>query len=261
MMRGKMSSGMIDRALLPAFSVVILLTGLLQPLPAQEGTWTFSASVGFATLELTAVDEDNRSDVEGFNEVGIPIGAFPLLSGSPFFNAKLHYRLDREFGASLRVQYFSKEVSTRFEHPDEFLHLTRSVGATDVAGALVYYPQLQAYGFEWYIELNIALTFARAQAVANGEKNFKIDGQTSFVKTFDSDGNYKKSKLGVGIGTGATIPVTGPWFLRGEVSYKFAQMGAMNGTVRRFDSTSPQETTIAFNYSGFLLSAGVGIEL
>lgn len=245
---------------LPTFLVFLFLIGFFQPLAAQEGTWTFSASVGYATLEMTAVDDDNRNDVEGFNDAGIPIGPFPLLNASPFFTGKVHYRLDREFGASLRVQYFSKEVSTRFEHPDEFLHLTRSVGATDIAGALIYYPQFQPYAFEWYIELNIALTFARARATANGEKNFKIDGQTNFVKTFDSDGNYKKSKLGVGIGTGVTMALTGPLFLRGEVSYKFAQMGTMDGTVRRFDSTTPQGTTIEFNFSGFLLSAGVGVE-
>jgi len=245
---------------LPTFLVFLLLTGFFQPLAAQEGTWTFSASVGYATLEMTAVDDDNRNDVEGFNDAGIPIGPFPLLNAAPFFTGKVHYRLDREFGASLRVQYFSKEISTRFEHPDEFLHLVRSVGATDIAGALVYYPQFQPYAFEWYIELNIALTLAQARATANGEKNFKIDGQTNFVKTFDSDGNYKKSKLGVGIGTGVTMALTGPLFLRGEVSYKFAQMGTMDGTVRRFDSTTPQGTTIEFNFSGFLLSAGVGVE-
>lgn len=245
---------------LPTFLVVLLLTGFFQPLAAQEGTWTFSASVGYATLEMTAVDDDNRNDVEGFNDAGIPIGPFPLLNTSPFFTGKVHYRLDREFGASLRVQYFSKEVATLFDHPDEFLHLTRSVGATDIAGALVYYPQFQPYAFEWYIELNIAWTFAQARAIANGEKNFKIDGQTNFVKTFDSDGNYKKSKLGVGIGTGVTMALTGPLFLRGEVSYKFAQMGTLDGTVRRFDSTTPQGTTIEFNFSGFLLSAGVGVE-
>lgn len=259
-MRGSRSTAGIARTFLSAFLVFPLLTGLFHPLAAQEGTWTFSASVGYATLEMTAVDNDNRNDVEGFNDAGIPIGPFPLFKASPFFTGKVHYRLDREFGTSLRVQYFSKEISTRFDHPDEFLQLTRSVGATDIAGALVYYPQFQSYAFEWYIELNIALTFAKARAIANGEKNFKIDGQTNFVRTLDSDGNYKKNKLGVGIGTGATMGLTGPLFLRGEVSYKFAQLGTMDGTVRRFDSTTPQGTTIEFNFSGFLLSAGVGVE-
>jgi hypothetical protein len=242
-----------------SLAVVSLLCYAVSFLSAQEQIWSISFGGGIKVLQMKAVNDDNQSDVEGFNAAGIPIGPFPKLSTAPSLSGKVVYRFDREIGAMATVHYFSKEIETRFDNPDEYLHLVRSVSSTDLLGALVYYPRFQFETIEWYVELQLGLTLARAAARALGERNTKIDGQANVVKTFDSDATYAKSKLAVGLALGATLPLTHRVFVRGDASYKFAKVGTMEGTIRRFDTTIQQESTIEFDYSNLLFSLGIGM--
>ncbi len=240
-------------------AVVCWLCTVVSFLPAQEETWSVSFGGGINVLQMRSVNDDNQRDVEGFNATGIPIGPFPKLSTAPFLSGKVGYRFDPGIGAMLTVNYFSKEIETRFDNPDEYLHLIRSVSSTDFLGALVYYPRLQLEMIEWSVELQLGFTLARATARALGERNNKVDGQPNFVKTFDSDATYAKSKLAVGLALGATLPLTHRLFVRGDASYKFAKVGTMEGNIRRFDTTIQQESTIEFDYSNLAFSLGIGM--
>jgi opacity protein-like surface antigen len=152
-------------------------------------------------------------------------------------------------------------VQASFHSPDAGLDLSRSAGSTDVVLALAYYPAARPYFLEWYLQATFGLTFAHASANAVGFQNVKIAGVPTPEYFVDTEAKFSKTKTSVGAGAGLEIPLVSRVALNAEALYRFAQMGAMNGTLTRFGDQTDATTTIEFNYSGFLLSAGIRVEL
>ncbi len=249
------------RALLWSTLIVAAVSITPVHLNAQDRGWSLTGSVGYALLSLDRVDDDNSSDVKGWNRLGIRVGTFASVKRSPVFSGRVRYRLSREFALSLTALYNSKKVTASYAGPDATLSLIRSVGSSDVSLGIAYFPSAQLYVLEWYLQVDMALTFARATAEAHGTQTVKIDGVPTSIPTVETSATFKKSKISLGVFLGADIPIVPSVFFRFEGGYRFAQLGKLDGDVTRFGEHTTETTSIEFNYSGFLVCAGIGITL
>jgi hypothetical protein len=227
---------------------------------AQQSRWSLSGSVGYAILRLNQVDDDNRADVEGWNALGIPLGPLGSLKQSSLLSGRLAYRSNREIGFSLTVHDQSKEVTTDYEGSDAMLSLKRGVSSTDVLLGISYYPSAQPYFLEWYVEVGVGVIMGRANANAHGTQTVKVGSTTTLTPLVDTDGTYKKSRTVATFCLGAEIRILRPFFLHFEGAYRFAPLGTLNGDINRSGQHSTQDSVTEFDYSGFLISGGVGIE-
>jgi len=230
------------------------------PLHAQQARWSLSGSVGYAILNLKQVDADNASDVQGWNRLGIPVDLLGSVKQSGFLSARVTYRYTREFGFSLTAHDQSKEVKTSSEGADATLSLTRGVGSTDVLLGITYYPSVQPYFLEWYLEVGLGALFGRGNANAHGTQTVKVSGMPTLAPLVETDATYKKSKTAVAFSLGADARILRPFFFHLEGMYRFAPLGTLEGDIIRSGEHSTQASITEFDYSGFLISAGIGIE-
>lgn len=230
------------------------------PLYAQHSPWSLSGSVGYAILNLGQVEKDNASDVEGWNALGIPVGPLGSVKRSSFFSGRLAYRLTREIAFSFAVRDQSKEVSSSYEGAEASLSLQRGIGSTDALVGISYYPSAQPFFLEWYIELQVGLIFGRADAHAHGTQTVKSGGVPILMPLVETDATYKKTRTSVALCVGADVPILRPFFVHIEGAYRFASLGTLDGDIDRFGQHSKQPSITEFDYSGFLVSGGIGIE-
>jgi hypothetical protein len=240
---------------------ILLAAGLVpQPTLSQDRTFSITGSAGYSLLSLGAVDAKNASDVVGWNALGIPVNDFASLKQSPFFSGRATYRYTRDFALSLHGSYFSKTVSSSYSGPDAVLQLDRSVSATDLMLGVAYYPDLQPYLFQWYLQANVGVILARATARAVGTQATKPGGTVVMVPLVDSEGKYKKAQTSAALFVGADMPLIRHVFIRGEAGYRVAQVGELDGDITRFGVQSNESSTTMFDFSGVLVSMGVGVE-
>lgn len=246
------------------FIWIVLLLGVVSSprmLHSQYRKWSVTASIGHNRLNLDAVDENNQADAEGWGNQGFPVGQFASLKRSTFYSAGASYRHDREFAVSLTASYWSKTVSSSYDGPGTTLQLDRGVGSTDFVLGIAYYPSARPYFLEWYIQTSLGLAIAHATARAVGSRMQK-DGPVLIPVLFvDTDATYAKSKLSAGLSMGADIRMFGGLSLTMAAGYRLAQLGMLEGDITRFGQHTKQPTTIAFDYSGLLASAGLKFEL
>jgi opacity protein-like surface antigen len=250
----------------PAFArfctiVAALLTFCASASDAQSRRWSLTGSAGTSFLNLSTVDDDNAADAQGWARQGYPISQFASLKQPLLYSLRLSYRYDREFAASLIVLYSSETVRASYHGSDADLDLSRGISSNDIIVGLAYYPAARPYFLEWYIHATLGLTMARATATAIGVHYVKVAGVPTPQPLIDTDAKFSKTKTSVGAGCGIDIPVVSRVAVNAEALYRFAQFGAMDGTVSRFGEQSDATTSIGFDYSGFLLSAGIRIEL
>jgi hypothetical protein len=236
----------------------------LMTLSAQEGSWSVVALGGVAYLDLHNVDEDNRSDVEGYRRVYLNLPDFPSLRRGFAFGAKISYRLERDYSLSLMVHESSRSVRSVFSRPEDSLSLTRSVGSTAfLLGIAQHFEPVQDI-LDWHAELHIGLLFARAGSAAFQTHTYKkseADPTPITEITDNTRGEYRKTKLIVGGALGGTLSVLHPFILKAEVGYRFAKVGKMETNLQTLNGPRYHETSVVFDYSGFLFLLGVGIEL
>lgn len=247
---------------LRAFLLIVLaLASIASTLRAQRQPWSLTGSAGIAVLQLSAVDDNNAADAEGWARAGFPVSAFPSLRTAPLYTLRISYRQDREFAFSLRVHHTSKTVAASLHSSDGDLDLTRSVRSTDVALGIAYTPPLRLAFLEWYCEAIVGITATGATATASGTQYVKVGSVPTPAPLVDTDARFSASKASVGVGVGIDVPMVSRLAIHAEAFYRIAQFGKLDGTVRRFDEQSDATTTAEFNYSGFLLSAGLRYDL
>jgi len=230
-------------------------------LHSQYRKWSIAASIGYNRLNLDAVDEKNQADVDGWGNQGIPVGKFASVQRSPFYSAGVRYRYDREVAISLTASYWSKTVSSSYNGPDAALQLDRGVGSTDVVLGIAYYPTARPYFLEWYIQTSLGLVMAHATARAVGSRMQKDGPVLTPVLFVDTDGTSAKSRISAGLSMGADIRLFGGFSLTLAAGYRVAQLGVLESDITRFGQHSKEPTTIEFDYSGVLVSAGLLFEL
>jgi len=206
------------------------------------------------------VDAKNSSDVDGWTRLGIPVSAFSSVKQAPYFSARMTYRPSRDFALSVYGSYSSTTVSSSYNGSEAVLQLDRGVWATDLTFGVSYYPVLQPYFMEWYLQAQAGIIFARATARAIGTQASKPAGVIVMVPLVDSEGKYRETKTSALLFLGADIPLTDRFFLKGELGYRVAQVGEMDGNIRRFDVQSTEASATVFDFSGVLLNIGIGFQ-
>jgi hypothetical protein len=241
---------------------LLLTIGMVQQtMLGQERTFSISGSAGYGLLSLSEVDAKNASDVEGWGNLGIPVSGFASVKKSPFVSGRMTYRFSREIAFSIYGSYFSKSVSSSYEGADAVLHLDRSVGATDISLGVAYYPAVQPYFLQWYLQVNLGIIMARASTKAFGTQNTKPTDVGFASPLVDSEGNYKKTKPAAAFSVGADVPLLLGIFLKGEAGYRSAQVGQLDGDITLSGVHSNEISTTSFNFSSLIISIGVGITL
>lgn len=240
------------------FSFLLALLAL-QISSAQEHTFLFSVSAGLARMSLDQVDEDNQRDVEGWNLQGVPIGSFPSMKNAFMLSLKGSYRYDRDIALLFSISDASQEVSTSYNTSDQTLELIRSVGFTDATFGVLYHFPLYYDIAESYAGAEIGVMWARARAKAYGTRTRKIADSTETVPTVDTKGTYKANKTIVNALAGMTVQVFEPLFLSAELKYKVGKVGKMDGHVTRIGDERDETTSIEFDYSGLLVTLGLGV--
>lgn len=236
------------------------IVSISQTLFGQSRKWSAGGSVGYAMLNLGAVDGKNQSDTEGWGRLGFPIGPFASIQRPIFYSASVSYRYNREFAVSLMGSYWWKIVYSSYNSLGAMLQLDRGVGSADIVAGIAYYPAAQPYFLQWYAQVNFGLAIARATAKAVGSRTIKVGGVPTSEPVVDTDGIFKKTRTTAGLALGTDVPLLHNIFLKAEAGYRFAQLGQLEGEATHFGEHSTETTTIEFDYSGILLSAGVQFE-
>ncbi len=230
---------------------------------AQEGTWTFSGSAGYAYISLSDVKADMRRDVDIYNSTGHQLPPFPSVSPALAIAGKVDYRFERDFSASLSLFHASRRVESSYENAEHSLALVRDVGSTAaLLGIAQHFPAGPAG--DLYIEGQLGMLFAKATSSIDWIRTYKMtDSSLTYVTEVQDDtrGTFRKSKLIFTIACGGTLAVVSPFIVRAEAVYRFAQIGKIDGTTTKFGLNQDQTTSINFDYSGFAVTIGIGIEL
>ena len=231
-----------------------------QLLLSQYKKLSVTASVGYSSLNLGEVDNKNQLDAFGWAAQGIPVSQFGSLKQSPFYSAGVTYRLDRELGFSLAWSYWRKSVSASYAGSTSSLVLERGVGSTDYTLGISYYPDVQFSFLEWYFKLNLDLEYARATASAEGTQTFNFSGVLIPMPLVETEGLYKKSKTAVSLAIGGDVPIIHHVFVNVEAAYRFAQLGNLEGNIAQFGESSVETSSVAFDFSGILVSTGLRVD-
>lgn len=243
-------------------AALLLSIGLIQQSAlAQDRTFSITGSAGYSLLSLGVIDEKNASDVVGWSALGFPVSNFASVKQSPFFSGRLSYRFSREITFSIYASSFSRSVSSSYDGPDAMLHLDRSVGATDLSLGVAYYPAVQPYFLQWYLQVNLGVILTRASTKAFGTQNTKPTDVGFVSPLVDSEGKYRKTKPFAAFSVGADLPLYLGFFLKGEAGYRSAQVGELDGDITLSGVHSSETSATSFDFSGFMVSMGVGITL
>ncbi|HTY36823.1 MAG TPA: hypothetical protein VMH23_06915 [Bacteroidota bacterium] len=224
---------------------------------AQYRVWTVGAFAGYGRLSLDAVDEKNQADVSGWSSQGYSLPPLTSVKDAPLYSFCVSYRYDRDFGLALTGSTWSKTVSSSYNGADAVLSLERGVGCTTVGLGVMYFPAARPFFMEWYVQTDLGICFARATAKASGYvmvKNGSLLYPSPFVET---DARYSRSKMSAGVTIGGDAPLAAGFLLHADAGYRFAQVGEMDGDVTQMGQHSVQTSSIDFNFSGLLVSAGI----
>jgi hypothetical protein len=250
----------LGRSVTRVCCAILLTTGAVhQTTVGQDRTFSLTGSAGYGLFSLSAVDAKNASDVVGWGSLGIPVSDFASMKQSPFLSGRITYRYDRDFSVSIYGSYFSKTVSSSYDGTNAMLQLERSVGATDLSLGIAYYPAAQPNMFQWYLQVNLGILLARATAITEGTQATKPAGFVIMVPLVDTQAKYKKAKTSAAFFVGADMPLFQRVFLKGEAGYRVAQVGELDGDITRFGVQTNVTSTTVFDFSGFVVSVGVGI--
>lgn len=240
--------------------VLGLLLAVAAPAPGQEGSWTLSAGAGYALINFAAVKADMERDVRGYNESGYPIPSFPSPGPGRALNARVGYRFERDFSFSLSASQDERTVETSFTDPDRSLFLQRSLRATYVSVGLVYHFPAGVL-FDLQAEAGVGMINTRATSRAFGTSEEKSADTVITLVDYDSRGEFKKSQLTAHAAVGGHVRVLGPAIVRWEAAYRFGRMGTIVGDLYQFEERKELESTVPFDYSGFLFLVSIGVEL
>ena len=247
---------------LPFNTVRLIFLLLFLPLcgRAQEGTWTFSVSGGLFAPSLTVVNETLDKTIRDWNEIQlIPIDAIDHFSAAPTYEFRGSYRFDRDISVMFSGSFSKQSVTGSFRDTAVYLNLDRSVQTTDVMMGLSYnFPPL-IFDMEVSVLVDVGLVFARADAVSYNTREEKVGATTVTVVYFDSEAIYRKTKLIADAGVLWTWGAFQPFFLKAEARYLFANIGKMDGDIRRLQGTIQEQTVTDFDFSGFSATVGLGI--
>lgn len=240
-----------------------MVLGVAGPLTAQEGSWTFTAGGGYALINFAAVKADMERDVRGYNESGYSLPAFPSPSPGLALNARGSYRFDRDVSLSLSAYHDERIVETSVTEPERSLFLQRSLRATYVSVGLAYHLPAGAL-FDLHAEAGLGMILTKATSRAYGTSVDKISDTVLTeitVVDHDSRGEFRKSQLTVHAAVGGFARMMGPTILRWETAYRFGRMGSIVGDLYHFGERKELESTVPFDYSGFVFLISIGVEL
>lgn len=227
---------------------------------AQEGTWLFSASGGLQFLRMANVNETLDKTVRDWNQLElVPISPFEHFSSAPCFGFRASYRFERDMVFSLSASFFSASVKNAYNDASVSLSLDRSVGSTQVLIGLGYvFPPL-LHDVEASVEIDVGLLFARAEARTFSTRTIKQGASDTTYVYYDSEADYKKSRLIASGGTALLWNIFPPVFLKAEAFYRIAKVGTMEGMVKRIGGTFDEATTTEFDFSALSVTLGLGI--
>lgn len=238
------------------FAVLMSSAALL----AQEGTWTASFSGGFSSPRLSAVNETLDKTIRDWNTLElIPVKSIGHFSDAPSFGIRGSYRYDRDMSVSISASYSKQKLDVSYYDSAVFLDLSRSVQTTDVMAGLSYFLPPLVFDMEVSIFVDVGLMFARADAVSYNTREEKIGGMTETVVHYDSEAIYTKTKLIAVAGLEWTWNAFGPFLVRAEGTYRFANVGKMDGDIKRLQGTIQEQTLTNFDFSGLSAKLGIGI--
>ena len=240
------------------FGILVLLVMISENAEGQDLRWAVSGSIGYASLAMDEVNEENRTDVQTWNELGIPLEPFPPLQSSVVFSGRLTYRFQPNFALSISIGNSSTEVNTKYVGQRQTLSMIRSVGSTEMAVAFINYVPSRFSFVDWHAEFNVGYMSAWAKSDAFGTMTLGGPDSTYTVTNVDTKGAYDRLRTFASVGLGATVQIARNLLLGAEGKYRFAKMGRMEGEATRFGETT-SETTVEFDYSGLLLSIGLGL--
>ena len=242
--------------------VAILMTTLFTCFhlaAAQDEGWSITLSAAANLLQMGSVNETLDMTVADWNSNAIPIGPFPHFQSAVSYSARVVYRLDDQLGLTASVSTYGAKASDSYSDAQNYLSLDRSVGATDALVGVLYYLPPLVYRIDPYVLVEVGPVFARADGSTYQTQTVTNGGQTQTTVATNTLAAYRKTSGALGIGLGATMAVTDTWLLRGDLGYKFAKVGQMEGTLTRIAGTFEDTSTTDFDYSAFTISLGIGI--
>lgn len=190
----------------------------------------------------------------------IPIGPFTKISTAPSAAVRASYRYDRDMAVSLSLVLLATSVRNSYRDPSVILEMERSLGAFDLLLGFSYFFPL-ARRLEAQLFVDAGALIARADAVTFNSRVEKVGSETETRVYYDTVAEYRKAKVIAAAGAAVTWSGPAPFFVRADLTYRFANVGEMEGTVRRIEESFEGLSQTAFDFSSFSLTVGVGYHL
>jgi hypothetical protein len=213
-------------------------------------------AAGVSFLQFDAVDDDGRRDIAAFNALGIPIGNYPALRYAPMVEAAANYRIERDISMSLVGGFQQARTSTMLHDSLHMLSLDRRLTSVVMGSDISYFFPPLIGGTEASLFIGLAYLWATADQITNEVLTVKSGPGTDQRVVQDAYAKYRKSRIILRVGGRLAIPFNPSTSLVAGVTYQYAKLGTMSGTLREFDLVRPHETAIEFDYSALQFIVG-----
>lgn len=249
-------------------TILTALATLLAVQAAAQNKLFFRGYYGYYVPRMGDVNDRIERQIAGWQDLlGIDIPVPGKINGDQEFGGKVQYHLSENQLLGMQVAYYEEQIASRLSGEtgitqERFL-FERKVSLLNISLTLDYYfnfgdlatPQPYAG-----ISAGVAFANARSNTVSTFTKN-KQSGADLFRT--DTQGDFSSSVLSGSAYAGMVLELFAGISLWTEAGLQFANVGQMDGKVRRFNTEgeSEESTDSSFDFSGAFIRAGLGLGL
>ncbi len=239
---------------------------LCRHVQAQENVFFVSGSYVRGVLSLGSVNNTLDRTVFDWNRFfGLSMEPFEHFSTLSTVTGRIGYRFDRDYEIFASYFRFDRELSNGFQGPATDgtrydLSLRRSLGSENAAVGITYFFPPLRYDAEAYISVEVGSVHGFAEANTHGTHTVKLNDADSTYVFHSADAKYSKTRMFVGVGTGASLALFPSVKVAADLVYKLAKLGKLDGTITVEQGSFEEPSISEFDFSVLLFCVGLRIE-
>lgn len=219
-----------------------------------------SVGVGYGVLNMTDVNNDLDDSQKIFTDLGLNTNSPDLISGGLFLEGSLKFIIDR-FRLGLAVDHISSSGEFRYNDPSGSFEEKYDVSTTEITALFEVLLASKQSRVQPFLRINGGIGLASA----DHKGDFQIFGSPEF--TIDVTNNVSGKYFAGRVQGGVQFILNGA-ILELALGYRIADAGELKGdhiengiTLEDMPVRDISGNGISFDYSGFLVTAGISILL
>jgi len=219
-----------------------------------------SVGVGYGALKMTEVNNDLKDSKNFIGELGLIANSPDLISGGPFLEASLKFIIS-QFRIGMAVNYIFSSGEYSYSDPSGLFEEKYDVSTIEITALFeIVFANKQSM-VKPFLRVNGGIGLASAEH----KGDFQIYGSPEFTVdvTNNVSGNYFAGRF-----QGGAQYILNNVILELAVGYRFADAGELKGdhieNGIKYEDMPVRDingNAISFDYSGFLVTAGISILL